>query len=410
MCSRVPRGTTTSGPSESLPTSACGRPGAKHLHLKLGAAAPTPPPELFSALDPPPSSTDTTAPPQPHPARPVPPLRPGLRGPHFPVGLQVIVTDGRPAGPLSPPGQALTSGQGDRRGTGRQDGRGPSLGVPDGGAAEGPTGGEARGPGTPWGAPSREEPRLPGSGPLTCARGRRLLALGAHRGVPPPPPAAGGSDPWFRGPVSGGGGDAGGLAGRSVRRRLRLPEFARSRTRPWVNGGAPRTEPHSSAVNAECGGKSRELRRRLRLRRQGPRVASWATRPEWRPAESPRFPEPRAPRKKQTARRERCPPPPFERVAVVSGHRRKLRPTSSALHPRKRLGTRRLQSSQASDARLPPPLSHNPPSAQNARGPALLILPAAQVHRGRAPRYACVSETGAPYPAHPGRRCRRACA
>lgn len=45
--------------------------------------------------------------------------------------------------------------------------------------------------------------RVPGR-PLTCAGGRRLLALRAHRGAPPAPPPA--APAPIRDPVCGGGG------------------------------------------------------------------------------------------------------------------------------------------------------------------------------------------------------------
>lgn len=54
--------------------------------------------------------------------------------------------------------------------------------------------------------------KVPGA--LTCAGGRRLLALGAHRGAPPPPPRRPRLRPLLRGPVYGGGGGRGVLRGR----------------------------------------------------------------------------------------------------------------------------------------------------------------------------------------------------
>lgn len=53
--------------------------------------------------------------------------------------------------------------------------------------------------------------KVPGA--LTCAGGRRLLALGAHRGAPPPRPAARGSGPCSGARYMGAGAAAGSCEG-----------------------------------------------------------------------------------------------------------------------------------------------------------------------------------------------------
>lgn len=197
----------------------------------------------------------------------------------------------------------------------------------------------------------------------------------SHSGLigAPPPPRRRRLRPLLRGPVSRGGGGAGNLrrrrGSRGPRRRPRVVGSSRA--------GSCRVEGVRAGRGCRRAGGVTSPRRRLR----GPQ-ARWARRPRRVAGEPGREAragasagkrgevasvstvQPSAPREGKTSS-----------SAVQTGRRAEQRPTEAEAYFLNRPFPKAVQSPgsaarlRASDARLPPPLSHNPPSAGRRRTP-----------------------------------------